>query len=330
MSGIVETGVLPKSSSDEIRARAAAFLLKRREYKWSDEDQHVLDAWFAEALAHRIAYLRLETAWDSADRLAVLRRPEDAGTPVVPKRKLSFLASAAAVVAIVSLGIAAAINFGRPGEQVYATQVGGHKTITLADGSSIELNTDTVVRVGGENHRQVSLVHGEAYFQIRHDPAHAFVVDVGDHRIVDLGTKFSVRDSGERVRVALVEGRARFESTNASSRSAPTLLTPGDVAVATANSLLVASITKKSTRDLADDLGWRHGVLVFRRVALGDAAAEFNRYSHDKLIVSDREIAGLTISGTFPTGGVETFSHAAQEAFGLHVQRYGENTVISR
>jgi transmembrane sensor len=330
MSGIVETGASPKSGHDEIRARAAAFLLKRREYEWTDEDQHVLDAWFAEALAHRIAYLRLETAWDSADRLAVLRRPAEVDAPAKPNRMLSFLSGVAAVVVIVALGVAATIYFRSPGEKIYATQIGGHKTIALADGSSIELNTDTVVRVGGESYRRVLLVQGEAYFQIKHNPAHPFVVEAGDHRVIDLGTKFSVRSSGQQVQVTLVEGRARFESTNASSHSAPALLTPGDVAVATANSLSVASITKKSTRDMADDLGWRHGVLVFKRVALGDAAAEFNRYSHDKLIVSDPEIAGLTISGTFPTGGVGTFSHAAQEAFGLHVQRYGDEMVISR
>ncbi|HEY5237591.1 MAG TPA: FecR domain-containing protein [Rhizomicrobium sp.] len=329
MSGIVETGA--SASHDEIRARAAAFLLKRREYEWTDQDQAVLDAWFAEALAHRIAYLRLETAWDSADRLAILRRPADAEIPAEPRRTRSFLTGAVAAIVVTALGIVATVYFQRPGEHVYATQIGGHKTIALADGSSIELNTDTMLRVGGgENYRQILLVRGEAYFQLRHDPAHPFVVNVGDRRVVDLGTKFSIRSSAEQVQVALVEGRARFESANASSHSASALLTPGDVAVATTNSLSITSITKKSTRELADDLGWRHGVVVFKRVALGDAAAEFNRYSHDKLIVSDPAIASLTISGTFPTSGAGTFSHAAQEAFGLHVQRYGDETVISR
>ena len=60
----------------------------------------------------------------------------------------------------------------------YATAVGGHKTLTLGDGSEVELNTDTIVRmpkVAGQ--RQVILDKGEAYFQIKHDAENPFIVD---------------------------------------------------------------------------------------------------------------------------------------------------------
>src|SRR6185437_12907066 len=53
----------------EIRERAAEWLLKRHEQDWSQDNQRALDAWLAESPAHRIAYLRLETAWGTADRL---------------------------------------------------------------------------------------------------------------------------------------------------------------------------------------------------------------------------------------------------------------------
>ena len=123
-----------------------------------------------------------------------------------------------------------------------------------------------------------------------------------------------------------MEGAARLETTSTGSVARAATLTPGDFAIATADSL---SVTRKPARELPDELGWRRGVLVFRRATLGDAAAEFNRYSKNKIAIFDPAVASLTISGTFPVGGIELFSSAARDSFGLHVTQNGEETVIS-
>ena len=105
------------------------------------------------------------------------------------------------------------------------------------------------------------------------------------------------------------------------------VLTPGDVAVATAT---VMSVTKETAEDLADRLSWQRGMLVFRHATLAAAAAAFNRYNTEKIVIGDPQTAGLTINGTFPTTGVVLFDRAAQEAFGLHVENRRNELVISR
>jgi transmembrane sensor len=226
------------------------------------------------------------------------------------------------------VGSAAAAYLSSPSEQVYATPLGAHKKIVLADGSQIELNTDTVLRArmtGRE--RAVTLEKGEAYFQIRHDNSRPFFVTVAGHRVVDLGTKFLVRRDVNRVEVALFEGRARLEPADARVQTKSAVLTPGDVAVATMTSM---SVVKKSPQYLASQLPWRHGELIFHFTSLADAAAEFNRYNQRKLVVDDPSVARLQIGGTFGTHDVDLFGHAARDLLGVHVSNRGQEVVISR
>jgi transmembrane sensor len=178
------------------------------------------------------------------------------------------------------------------------------------------------VRVKG---RSAELIRGEAFFQITHDAQRPFVVTAGNHRITDLGTKFSVRTGGAGLEVSLVQGRARIDAPNAPAQHAA-VLEPGDVAVATASRI---SVIRKSQTDLAGELGWRRGVLVFHQTTLGDAAREFNRYNRKKLVIADPRAAALMIGATFPTDDIEAFAHTAKNVFGLRVDDRGDEIVIS-
>ena len=192
----------------DIRERAAGWLVKRRDHDdWSERDQVELDGWLEKSSSHMVAYLRVDNAWRRVDRLRALRRPTH------EKRRIaSFLKIAAALSVVVTFGAFIAGNRPVPREQEYATQIGGHETLKLDDGSRIELNTNTRLRTNVTSRaRTVWLDSGEAYFQIRHDSARPFVVYAAGHRMTDLGTRFLVRSDAKRVQVALIEGEVRFE-----------------------------------------------------------------------------------------------------------------------
>jgi transmembrane sensor len=138
-----------------------------------------------------------------------------------------------------------------------------------------------------------------------------------------LGTKFVVRREPGKFEVSLVEGKARLDGPG--NRQA--VLLPGDVAVATEESL---QVSKRPERVMADDLGWRRGVLTFNKTTLADAVAEFNRYNHTKLAVADAATGKRRIYGTFPTTDVEAFTRVVQAVFGLKVAKHGEETIISQ
>lgn len=310
---------------------AASDWIERRDREgWSSDQQAQLDIWLNEALAHRIAFWRLEAAWSRTERLAALRPGEirrdllpSAGS--APRNILKF-AAAIGIVAIV--GGAVATYLRAPDYQTYATTIGGREILTLRDGSVIELSTDTVVRLSDSaQQRTVRLEKGEAYFNIRHDAAHPFVVMVGDHRVTDLGTKFLVRRDVGRMRVALYEGSAQIDAVDSSQAERSVVLTPGEVAVATADSL---SVSKQPARALSDALGWRRGQLVFYHTTLGDAVAEFNRYNRTQIKVGDAHTARLVVNGSFPTNGIAAFTETAQQVFAVHVEHHGDEIVVSR
>jgi transmembrane sensor len=321
--------LLTATRTAQIEERAG-YWLERRDFGNLDaEELAAFDAWIGKSLAHRIAYVRLAAAWTRTERLAALRRHSaEQSEPAMHKRRHPFAILAAAFVVTAMLGAGAALFLMKPRETVYTTSIGGHRTTMLADGSTVELNTDTVVRViENADRRIVEIDRGEAYFQIKHDAARPFVVKVAGHSVTDLGTKFLVRSETGRLEVVLTEGRARLESADADVGAPSVVLTPGDVAIATARAM---SVTRNSPTHLANVLGWRHGVLVFDHTTLAAAADEINRYNRKKLVIADVAAGKFMIGGTFPTNGVETIAAAAKDFFGLRVEDRGDEILISR
>lgn len=314
------------SDPQNIEAAAAQWIRRREFGDWNDAVEQEFQAWINQTVLHRVAYLRLEEGWLRTERLAALKLPEF-NRPSSPaarstRRWITFGRAAVALVTIAILGATAKTYFQKAADDTYSTPVGGREILTMFDGSHVELNTDTVLKLGKER-RTATLVKGEAFFQIKHNASNPFVITANGHRITDLGTKFSVRDTGGTLRVSLLEGSAKIEKANGSRAL---VLKPGDVALATADTL---KIVKKPVQILANDTGWRRGVVIFRHMALADAAVEFNRYNLKQLAV-DPKVAGITIDGTFATDNLETFAHIVHIALGLRVESHEREIVITR
>jgi len=314
-------------TSQTSRTEAAEWLARRDRGPWSEADQAALDAWLAQSWSNATAFWRLDAAWARANRLGAVRRaPGNRLLQAVSGRFMPTLFRSAAAALVVAAVAGAAFYTLQPGERSYETTIGGHETLTLDNGTKVELNTDTKVRVSLDR-RKVWLERGEAYFDVVHDAARPFMVMVGDHRVTDIGTKFLVRQNESRIEVSLFEGRAKLDSTSEWAPQHSAMLMPGDVAVATANSMLVMKMPEKT---LSSELGWRRGVLIFKHASLAEAAAEFNRYNHEKLDVRDPQIARLKIDGTFRIDNTHGFLNMAQRVLGLQIMQRGERIVISR
>jgi len=309
-----------KSADRDIDADAAAWVIKRRDGEWNAADDESLARWLDESWAHRVAYWRMDAMWDEADRLGVLQLRE-------PKRgrfRPLLVKIAAGIAALALIGAGGAYWSARPAVKTYATAVGGRELVSFEDGTKIELNTDTVLRAymtSGE--RKIWFDRGEAYFQVKHDAAHPFVVIAGRQRITDLGTKFFIRRDAGELKVGLVEGRVEL----ASARHAETTLTHGEEATIAPNRF---SVVKKTAKDLANELSWRRGFLVFRHATLAEVAAEFNRYNRQKIVIGDPAAAETTIDGTFLSNDPGAFTDAAQTLFGLSVRTRANTILVSR
>jgi|HubBroStandDraft_2_1064218.scaffolds.fasta_scaffold02851_2 transmembrane sensor len=318
------------SSAAHIEQRAAEWIERRDFGRWTKTDDTALDAWLEESVDHKVAFYRLDFGWQRTARLTALKpATQQTENAQIRAPRIDVAKILMAVFAVALLCAGSAYEWlGQPRVQTYATGIGGHRIVKLEDGSLVELNTNTIVEIAANaDKRAVWLTKGEAFFEVKHDVVRPFTVTVGAHRITDLGTKFLVHRQADRVAVSVVEGRARLETDAIGVKVRAVELAPGDIGLATASTL---SVSHKAAAALVSELGWRRGVLIFHDTALAEAAAEFNRYNEQKLVIADSAIARLTVDGTFPSNRIAVFARVARDVLGLRVEEHSNEIVISR
>lgn len=320
----------------EIEAEAAAWLARRDGGDWGDADEAALRQWRESATAHHLALLRLETAWSKADRLRALGsdQPEPANDEDSDGERAGrpwwrrWYVPLAAAAALAALAVPGWQLLHRTDEQTYATAVGGFQRVPLADGSHVDINTDTRLEVAlAPAERHVSLDRGEAFFSVAHDRSRPFVVEAGDFRVTAVGTAFSVRRDGDRIVVAVTEGRVRVDRREGGGTEPMLFVSAGQRIVATA--ALPIAVQAVAPALLEQDMSWRDGMLTFDEEPLRDVAAEFNRYNTRQLVV-DPAAAQVRISGTFRANNVDGFLRLLRQGFNVSGAPRGDNEVVLR
>lgn len=339
--------------SRQIEKTAADWLARRDSGSWSTADEEALAQWLAQATAHRVALIRLETVWQQADRLQALgagvaaeeiplpgqwrlssfATPRQQTAGVETERKLSRGARwrfvAAAAIALVAVLAVAAYRLGYDPNS-YRTAVGHTQAVPLADGSQITLNTDSRIHVAiTESERRIDLERGEAFFDVAKDPARPFVVHAGDSRIVAVGTQFSVLRTGEDVRVVVTEGRVRVEKVSARKEHEPAVqLAAGGIARVAEAGVVVA---ERPLPEAERALSWRSGYMMLRDTALAEAVAEFNRYHERKLVIGDPAIAGIRIGGNLRLANLDAFVRVLEQGFPVRaIERDDQIVLLAR
>jgi transmembrane sensor len=196
---------------------------------------------------------------------------------------------------------------------IYTTAVGQQRTLTLLDGSTVELNSHSRVRVRfTANERDVDLLEGQALFHVAKNPARPFIVDSSGTRVRAVGTQFDVNRMNAGTIVTVLEGKVavtgNFPGISIDSGSRPVLApTPADVVqnvfLTAGDQLTVSPQTAPTpTRpNVAAATAWTHRQVILDSTPLAKVAEEFNRYSVRKLIVEDSGITPLRLSGVFTT-----------------------------
>lgn len=313
-------------SAELVEIRAARFLMHRDDDDWSPADQADLDRWLAESPTHKAAYWRLEEGWRQTDRLRALYDPVEMRQPA--QRRWHSIASFALAASLVIAVVGSAMWPRREPAQIVnlETHIGERRTARLPDGSTIDLNTNTKLRLAFEGERRSAWVSGgEAYFQIAHDPARPFVIHAGGHDVTVLGTKFSVRRERDLLRVAVVQGAVQLKGVGRGAALGSTVLPSGSTAVANS----VATIVRREPLDKLDQgLRWRDGVLVLDGKTLGQAVAELNRYNRIPIVVKGDQLAAMPIGGTFQLGNREGFVRLLGEVYGVRMSRAADGKII--
>lgn len=210
-------------------------------------------------------------------------------------RRMRWLAAACAALLAVAAGVRLVpVQESGPAPVVHRTDYGEQRSIALADGSILVLNTlsEVAVRFRGDA-RRVELIAGEAMFDVASDSERPFIVAAGAVELRVLGTRFSVYRKPDSIRLAVVEGVVRAEPLGQSDEHV--LVRAGQGAVAS----LDGAIRRNARIDLDKALAWTERRLVFEDVPLGAVVAEFNRYNRRPLIVQDPELAERKVTSVF-------------------------------
>lgn len=315
-----------------IEESAARWIVRREGEDWSAADEQDLAAWLDEGMAHRAAFWRLQHGWNEADRIAALGDLPPAPTARALRRWPALAGAIAATLAMV-IGLggyawrSATVDGAPPQTIALHTPVGGQRTVSLDDGSRIELNTATLLRTterpGG---REVWLDRGEAFFDIAHRADHPFVVHAGSRTVTVLGTRFSVRREGEKVTVAVVSGRVRVDdATHDGTGGRAAVIGAGDIAFVRPHATLVAVASPAHVGNLT---AWRDGLLVFDHARLADAVADFNRYTTRPIRIDDPRTADIRIGGAFRVDNSAGFLDLLHSAYGLTIRSEADKIVV--
>lgn len=309
---------MAERAENPLIAQAAQWLSRRQDGPLAPDMQREFEAWLDASPHHAVAFARVEASWERARRL-------EAAPPAVEAARRSHRWSrpwpfAAAALLVLAAGIASWLLL-RPG--IYHTDVGERRTVLLADGSQVELNTASRLRVDySGQHREVRLMAGEALFQVARDASRPFVVHAGGASVRALGTEFNVRMRARDVvevtvteGVVAVEGAAVDEQVDEDAVAPPArTFTAGEAAMVGYGAVAPLVLDLDA---LGQRTAWRRDVIELRGETLDQAVAEFNRYRAIPLVVGDARIASIRVGGTFATNESDKFLEALQSGFGI-------------
>lgn len=279
--------------ADPVTDAALEWLLRLR----NDSDANTsaqFEAWLRQDPRHAVEFRALQTLWEGPEfRGAVRSLPANLPAELAPRSR--HWRRAAAVALVVVLG-AAALHTGDFLLELRAdarTDIGEMREVTLPDGSLMTLNSDSAVALDFDGGRRaVTLLRGEAYFDVTHDPAHPFHVKGGFGGAEVKGTAFSFRREADRDEIVLQRGRLEVGCDCAD----PARLTLLPEQAATISRLGTGPAV---ATDSAGRLAWRAGRAVFRETDVATLVAELDRYWPGHIILSRAGLRDMRISGSF-------------------------------
>lgn len=310
--------------------QAAAWFARIDRGDLSDREQQAFDGWLAADPGHQRAFARISRTWDALGDLAgTVETTPSAGKPAIDGyragRRWALTAVAAGLVLALGLGTDLPQRIDAELRADAVTAAGEMRTVSLPDGSTVDLNTASAIAVdfgpGGTGPRRVRLLRGEAAFDVVKNPDRPFTVAAGGGTSRVLGTVFTVRTMGDGASVTLLEGRV---AVSAADGGAETVLAPNQrVRYGAAGGL-----GDVETVDPRSAAAWRRGKLVFRDRALGDVIDELNRYHTGLIRLTDAGLRQRRVNGVFDTRDPVAVVGALETALGLTSTRLTDHLIL--
>jgi transmembrane sensor len=228
------------------------------------------------------------------------------GPRPIGKRVLAIAAS----VMLTALALGSWLYIER---DTYSTGVGEQRSLTLDDGSTVELNSRSRIRVRyTDDERRIDLIEGQALFQVAKNKHRPFIVDVDNTQVRAVGTQFDVYRKPSGTVVTVVEGRVAVLSATPDviAPAAKALEATGTPAIFLAAgeqlTLRQKAVTRPQAVNTTTTTAWTQRQLIFENASLHEVAEEFNRYSARPIVIEGQDFDTFHISGTYSSTSSES------------------------
>lgn len=302
----------------------------------SEEEGMTVQAWLEANPSNQAYYGQFEKIWKAGKKLAVsstvdeqqawLKFKEKAAnheTIVRPlKPDFSWLKIAAILVMIGGIWMA----YNLFGPDLYKDLVAENQVLTeqLPDGSELTLNKNSEISYvrNFKKNRHVKLSKGDVFFNVAHDKAHPFVIDINKVSVTVVGTSFNIKRLKEETEIIVETGIVRVELNGEKIE-----LHKGEkVRIGRPDAKL---IKEKNTDQLYNY--YRSNLFIANNTPLQKLADVVNEAYGSEISISDPSLAAETITTTFKVeDGLEGSLKVISETMDLKITRNENKILLSR
>lgn len=313
-------------------------------------DRENFSKWLDQEPMHRWAFEELSEVWAKVNTLSDLKiltgrdnvvpfNKTPTAVPITKPLEGPKWWQAAACIALIVMGVVAAM-FGGDNSEEWRTAKAEIREIHLVDGSRIELNAQSVLRVSIDSRERIIwLDEGEAVFSVKPDKR-PFIVHMPGGNVMALGTVFAVELGENAAEVQVVRGRVAVTTSAAQlhltefdqgedlfAAKDTTILVGGErLAVGTA----IGRVEVVGERHIEQSLLWREGILSYHQQPLAYVLKDMNRNMKARIQVADRDLNAIRISGDFHVDDPDAFLDYLSHHHNVVVTEPRQNWILLR
>jgi len=326
-----------RETSRNIERAAAEWAARLDRAVLSAQEEDAFDAWLQGDLRRQGALLRAQALLVREDesrggaglvpvhqgRLHVVSSPSRAARP--PRKGWMSLGGALAACVAMAILVLSVVD----APKAYATVKGEIRTIPLADGSTVTLNTDTRIRVHEDRGQsRIQVLRGEVFVQSASDGRHPLTVEVEGRTLHAAQAMFNVSKlDSQPWQLTVHNGQVEVEGPV----NAPATVVASNVRLS--GPLSGARVAPRKSLLSADEverlLAWREGKIAFHGETMAEAARTFSRYSDTRIVLADPALASQQVIGLYAANNPVGFARAAARVLDARVELSAGQVVIS-
>lgn len=346
--------------SAQVHEAASEWFVEFRTGEPSEPARRAFLAWLRESPVHMRAYLEVTALWSDtasvnqdgrwtvdelireaerdSDNVIALENAESAARVSQQERagrrhrlRIAMLSAAASILVLMLAGLAQWYL----ARGTYSTGTGEQRSIALADGSTVQLNARSKLRVRfSKAERDVELIRGQALFHVAKDAARPFIVVSDGTRVRAVGTQFDVYRKPRGTVVTVLEGKVAVSADESAPRRDDFAMRNGPqlepVYLSAGEQIALSSAAPVVTKQInaAAVTAWTQRQLIFDATPLAEVAEEFNRYNERQLVVRNPALETFQIDGVFSSTDTSSLLKFLRTRPGLRVTETDSQIVL--